>query len=187
MYKFACKQSPKTTENRRIRFESHRVAIATPMKIRYNFNKENSISALDNMKNILSELKDDCNYKFYELTYFTQHIGLDTLLGCVSDTVVEKSINSFINISNLLLYDINKNSDNNEYLLGSWQQLNSKRSKYNQAKVGAGNYIISLVNAGRYKIALDCYYKIESFNLFINNYYFNKKIQFAQSQCNISK
>lgn len=184
LYKFACKQSSKTIENRRIRFESHRASIATPMKIQYKFNKENSILALDNMKNMLLELKDDYNYKFYEITYFTQHIGLDALLGSVSDTVIEESINSFSNIVDLLFYDNNEHDDNNEYLLGSWQQLNGKRSKYNQSRAGVGNYIISLVNAGKYKIALNCYEKIVPFNLSISNY-FNSKIQLAKSKCNI--
>jgi hypothetical protein len=185
LYKFACDQSPKTTENRRIRFESHRAAIAIPVKTQYTFNQEHSIFALDNMKNILCELNDDCNYIFYELTYFTQYIGFDTLFGRISTNILEKSMHSFFNIINLLSYN-DKTNNANDYLLGSWQQLNNACSKYTQAKICAGNYIISLVNAGQYQSALYCYHAIESFNLPISDY-FNRKIQFARLHCNSSK
>lgn len=184
LYKFACQQSVKTAENQRVRFESHRASVAIPARIQYAFKKENSLLASDNMKNMLPELKYDYTYKFYELTYFTQHIGSDVLLGNVSATIIDESINSFLNIIELLSCNANEQDDDVIYLLGSWQQLNGRRSKYKQAKVAIGNYIISLIEAGKYKTALCCYEKIAPLNLYISDY-FNRKIQYAKSQYNI--
>ena len=43
---------------------------------------------------------------------------------------------------------------------------------------------ISFINAGKHKIALDCYNKIETYNLFFNSYFINK-IEYAKSKCNM--
>jgi hypothetical protein len=186
LYKFACRQSVQSAENRRIRFESHRASVAIPIMIEYNFNKENSLFALDNMKNMLPELKDDYNYKFYELTYFTQYIGAHTLLDNVSDMVVDESLHSFSNIIKYLSCVANEHDDDDIYLIGSWQQLNGVRSKYNQTKCAISNYIISLINAGKHKVALNCYEKMVPYNLSVGSY-FNSKIEYAKSQCNFGK
>lgn len=183
LYKYACINTPFINENKRIRFESHRATVATPMIIEYSFDKDNSLFALDNMKKMLPKLKDDYNYYFYELIYYTQYIGAYTLLGENFNSILEESLKSFERIYEYLYADKNEPDDNNLFILGSWQQLNGKRSKYNQAKCAINNYIISLINAGQYKIALECYDKISLFNINYGNY-FNVKIAFAKEKCN---
>lgn len=184
LYRFACQQSIKSVENQRVRFESHRASVAIPLVLNYNYNKDDSLFALNNMKDMLPELKNDFNYKFYELAYFTQYISMYTLLDNISGIVVEESLYSFSDMVKYLSSDTSEHDDNDIYLLGSWQQLNRDRSRYNQAKTGINNYIISLINAGKYKIALDCYRKLQPYNLIFNNYFINK-IEYAKSKCNM--
>jgi len=86
-----------------------------------------------------------------------------------------------MSIIELLESDKNEPDDNYIYLIGSWKQLNySKRAKFNQAAVGIKNYIIALVNIGKYDIALECYEKIKPYNLEHNNY-FKSRIELAEN------
>lgn len=180
LYKYACLHTPITEENRRICFESHRATVAIPIIIEYKFDKNNSLYALGNMKMMLTQLKDDYNFKFYELTYYTQCIGANTLTDEFSKDIVNKSLDKFIDILKYLDYDSNEHVDD-LFILGSWQQLNRRRSKYDQAKCAINNYIIQLVNARQYQMALECYNKIGKYNLSYGKY-FDDKIELAKEK-----
>jgi len=182
LYQHACQNSFKTADNIRIRFESHRAAVASPVNRKVEYNNNFSHLALDNLKNVLEEAKEDYNYPFYLITYLTQYINSMTISKekC-SSRIIEDAYESFINLLPLLNENKDELDDNDAYFIGSWQQLNGKRSKYRQAKVGIGNYIIALIDAGEYEQAIDCYEQFRTFKV-ITNEYFNDKILLAKEK-----
>lgn len=174
LYDYACKFSSKLKETARIRFESHRATVMIPLTVEYKFNKEHSLYALDNLKQSADEFKDSSEYTFYRLTYLTQAIGAHSLTNGNYRQFLDESLNLY---ESILPY-FSQKDENNNYLLGSWEQLNAIRPKYKQAKVATNNYIIQLINAKEYKTALHCYEKIKSYDLNFNNY-FHQKINTA--------
>ena len=184
-YKYACEKSSKIIENRMIRYESHRASITFPSLSKYKPDKNISRLALENMKKMLDdELVSDFNYEFHKITYFTQYINFNTKSQAeTTQKTFNDSYSAYMSIYNLLeadKADKNEPDENYIYLIGSWQQLNySKRPKFNQAIIGIKNYIIALVNAGKYDFALDCYEKIKSYNL-EHNSYFKSRIELAE-------
>ena len=180
LYKYACENCPKINENSIIRFESHRASVPIPMAVEYQTDKNHAMFSLENLKNSLEELKDSSNKRFYELTYYTQVIAcynffkenFKPLLDCANESF--ERILPYLNTENHSRY-----ADGKSYLLGSWDQLNQPRSQYNQATCAINNYIIQLINAEEFKLALHCYEKIKIFNL---NYggYFDSKIELAK-------
>lgn len=180
LYKYACENCPKINENSIIRFESHRASVPIPMVVEYKADKNHAMFSLENLKNSLYELKGSSNERFYELTYYTQ------VIACYN--FFKENFRSFLDRANdsyekLLPYLNTENyseyADGKPHLLGSWSQLNQSRSQYNQAKCAINNYIIQLVNAKEYKLALHCYKKIERYNLKYGSY-FNSKIELAK-------
>lgn len=179
LYLRACNETEKSVENQLIRFESHRAAVATPATEQYSFDKDVSLFALDNIKNILVEFEESYDYQFYRLTYYTLKIGLNSLLNRPSDETIEKSFPLIAR----LLPNLKSIHEESEFLLGSWQHFNERRSNYNQAEAGIGNYIITLINANYYQQALECYKLIKPYNLSYGTY-FNQKITQVQQQIN---
>lgn len=179
LYLHACNETEKSVDNQRIRFESHRATVATPAAEKYSFDKDVSLLALDNIKKMLVEFAENEDYLFYKLTYYTLKIGLNSLLNMTSDETIEKSLP----LVNHLLPNLKSVHDESKFLLGSWQDFNARRSKYNQAEAGIGNYIIQLINASRYQKALECYQLIKPYDITYGSY-FDKKINFAQQQIN---
>lgn len=181
-YKYACEKCPMIEENKRIRFESHRAAVATINDREYPFSENISRFALKNMRTMLDgELLSDFNYGFYNITYFTLVINFSVLIKTeIDEKVLTDSHSAFVLLLDDLKSDANEPDKNTLYLLGTWQSLNGTRAKFNQAAVGIKNYIIALVNAGKYAMALECYKRIEPYNLNYNNY-FKHKIELAET------
>ena len=125
LYQYACENCPKSNENAMIRFESHRAAVPTPMRVPYRADRNHAMLSLENLRKTWDELKDSANGRFCELTYYTQAIGCYTfyresvrcLLDCAND--------SFERILPLLSSE--NHTEEKPYLLGSWEQLNRAR------------------------------------------------------------
>lgn len=182
-YLRACEDSHKTAENRRVRFESHRAAVAGTTETDYPFDPTISYLALDNMKAMLgSELAADDNFNFYEITYFTKWINFNHIMNLEKDPrLLEDSLAAFtciLDLSNA----VEETGSGGDLLLGSWEQLNRTRSKLTQAKTGICNYIITLVNAENYSLALECYEKAKNYPMSFNHY-FDTKIKLAETIC----
>ena len=171
LYEYACKNSPKTQENVVIRFESHRANIAIPCLIDFKFDKEHSLYALENLRESVVELKNTSNAKFYKLTYFTQLIATYGLMNKDYKQFLDESQNCFEDILTYLKYP---NEKEQMHLIGTWEALNAPRTPYGQATCGINNYIITLINAKEYKLALYCYEKIEPFNLNYSKYFYSR-------------
>lgn len=178
LYQYACENCPKSNENAMIRFESHRAAVPTPMRVPYRADRNHAMLSLEHLRKTWDELKDSANGRFCELTYYTQAIGCYTfyresvrcLLDCAND--------SFERILPLLSSE--NHTEEKPYLLGSWEQLNRARSPYAQASCAIHNYIIQLVNAEEFNLALSCYERIRDFDLHYGNYFY-RKIELARS------
>lgn len=171
LYEYACKNSPKTQENVVIRFESHRANIAIPCLIDFKFDKEHSLYALENLRESVVELKNTSTAKFYKLTYFTQLIATYGLMNKDYKQFLDESQNCFEDILTYLKYP---NEKEQMHLIGTWEALNAPRTPYSQATCGINNYIITLINAKEYKLALYCYEKIEPFNLNYSKYFYSR-------------
>ena len=171
LYEYACKNSPKTQENVVIRFESHRANIAIPCLIDFKFDKEHSLYALENLRESVLELKNAATAKFYKLTYFTQLIATYGLMNKDYKQFLDESQNCFEDILTYLKYP---NEKEQMHLIGTWEALNAPRTPYIQATCGINNYIITLINAKEYKLALYCYEKIEPFNLNYSKYFYSR-------------
>ena len=171
LYEYACKNSPKTQENVVIRFESHRANIAIPCLIDFKFDKEHSLYALENLRESVVELKNTSTAKFYKLTYFTQLIATYGLMNKDYKQFLDESQNCFEDILTYLKYP---NEKEQMHLIGTWEALNAPRTPYGQATCGINNYIITLINAKEYKLALYCYEKIEPFNLNYSKYFYSR-------------
>lgn len=178
LYEYACNNSPKTQENAIIRFETHRANVAIPCLIEYEFNQNHSLYALENLRESVIELKNTPTAKFYELTYFTQRIATYNLINRNYTSFLPEAQNCFENMLTYLSYP---NENNEMHLIGSWEKLNAPRSKYNQATCAINNYIIQLINAKEYKLALYCNEKIKPYNLKYGRY-FDSKINLAQEE-----
>ncbi len=180
LYKYACENCPKINENAIIRFESHRASVPIPMAVEYKADKNHAMFSLENLKSTLKELKGSSNELFYELTYYTQIFACYNFFKENFKPFLDPANESFkkllpyLNTDNHAAY-----ADGKHHLLGSWDQLNQPRSPYNQATCAIHNYIIQLINAKEFKLALQCYDKIKIFDL---NYgrYFDSKIEFAK-------
>jgi hypothetical protein len=181
LYKYACEKSPKSADNRRIRYESHRAAATSGVLRENSINENISRFAFENMKTMLdSELLSDYNYNFYRITYFTLFIHMNVQMKVeTDDKILDESYLTVIPLFEYLQSDRNEPDKNTMYFLGSWDSFKSDRSKFNQATVGIKNYIIALINAGEYAIALEYYEKIKPYNLEYNNY-FKSKIELAE-------
>mgnify|MGYP005772592165 FL=1 len=180
LYNYACENSSKINENSIIRFESHRASVPIPMAVEYQADKNHAMFSLENLKNSLEELKGSSNERFYELTYYTQVIACYNFFKENFKLLLDRANDSFERILPYLNTENHSGyADGKSHLLGSWDQLNQPRSQYNQATCAINNYIIQLINAKEFKLALHCYEKIKKFNL---NYgsYFDGKIELAK-------
>jgi len=124
-YLYACKHSTRCGENRGIRFESHRAAIAALLKIE-------KFSIIDvpfrNMLELIEEEKDWENNIFAEFTYYTLLLEKAFILGqkeLVNDVI--KNINYLTNrkVEEVLYSNLERKQEND--VLGSWDNLNSSR------------------------------------------------------------
>lgn len=175
LYVTACNTAPKTNENCGIRLESHRAAISEigPQYGRPNI--ENSEFALNNIKNLINENPLDSNIRFYTITYYSLSLIVNSYLKRSQAETIDKAMESF----NALIPYLEKDVSSNE-IIGTWEQLNSKRPLNIQAKVGMNNLICHLINISQYQMALECYKIFEEKGI-PTNAYFKNRIEYAKS------
>ena len=179
LYRYACEKAPKREDNAVIRFESHRANVAFPSVVDYSFDAEHARFALENLANSCSELQHTSGALYYQLTYYTMAIGFNTLMKEDNKPLIEESYAAFTEILPYLHTEKQTYADGEERLLGTYDQLNAPRAKYNQAFCGIHNYIIQLVNAGAYQLALQCNALAEPVCLDYGSYY-KRKLQTAR-------
>ncbi|NMA83115.1 MAG: hypothetical protein GX962_04535 [Epulopiscium sp.] len=177
LYQTACNTAPKTSTNLGIRFESHRAAVALKNPNLGKPNKRISEFALNNMKNLIEENPLDYNIKFYTITYYS----LLLITKEIQSETLDKAMNSFDALVPYLDLD-NKKKDYYDIwgIWGTWEHLNSKRSMYNQARVGINNFIINLIDISQHRLALECY-KVFTEKGISTNDYLKSRIEYAKS------
>ncbi|MBU5437138.1 hypothetical protein KQI42_03895 [Tissierella sp. MSJ-40] len=178
LYITACNTAPKTNDNFRIRFESHRAAISLIGSKLGEPNIEMSEFALNNIKDLINENPTDYNMRFYTITYYSLLLVINTYLNRSQSEALDKAMESFNALVPYL--DMDNEKENYDEIVGTWEQLNSKRSKYNQAMVGINNLIMNLIDIFQYKMALECYKIFEEKRISTNDY-FKSRIEHAKS------
>ncbi|MGM0867550.1 MAG: hypothetical protein ACQEWF_23140 [Bacillota bacterium] len=148
-YLYACKHSSKSKANRGIRFESHRTTISSLIML----DKFSKIDVpFNNMFELINEEKDWENNLFAEYTYYTLLLEKAYKMGeqeLVKDALENINHLTEHNVKEILNSNIKKNQD--DYVLGSWQQLNSSRLSKASMTVLLHNLGCTLNSVERYK------------------------------------
>ncbi len=130
------------------------------------------------MENLIKEAPLDYNIKFYTITYYSLVLITNLYLKGFQPEMLDKAMESF---NALLPYlDLDNEKEDYDEIMGTWEQLNSKRSRYNQAKVGINNLIISLIDISQYMLALECYKVFKEKGITTNDY-LESRIKYAKS------
>ncbi|MCJ7841391.1 hypothetical protein MUB24_10875 [Lederbergia sp. NSJ-179] len=149
-YLYACKHSSRNKENRGIRFESHRAAIASLLKLE----KFSQIEVP--FRNLLELIEEDKNWEnniFAEFTYYTlllekafifdqQELVNDVIknINYLTDQKVKKKV---------LCSNVVEKQDN--VALGSWEDLNSSRLTKDSMNVLLHNIGCTFNEVGKYE------------------------------------
>lgn len=160
LYAHVCADTPRVPQNARIRFEAHRAAATMAAGLRTD--EALGLAALTNLGESAMELENEGG--FYRLIYLTLALAADNRMGRNIAANLEEARQCFLRMVNTAASAaVMPQESREEWLLGSWEQLNARRGLYEQAAVSTGNFIIQLVRLQEYRLAADCHEKTAAF------------------------
>lgn len=170
LYKASVMNTPRTPENIRIRFESHRAAAAASQII--DTDERLFAEGIKNMREVLAEMDGSDDADFYRLIYYAILLNRSCITTESRDEAVSESLPLFYSLAKTEIVGGEKP------VIGSWQGLNWKRTPENYVNVGTTNYIHALINCGKFKEALECDKAVRKLGFKRNNYYL-KRMKYA--------
>ena len=125
-YLYACEHSLRNESNRGVRFESHRAAVSSLLKLE----KFSNIDVpLINMLDLIQEDREWGNKPFAELTYYS--FLLEKAFKLDEQALIKESLEKIDYLINHRLLEILEDSiipmECDHLVLGSWEQLNTSR------------------------------------------------------------
>lgn len=161
-YLYACEHSTKNEMNRGGRFESHRTAIYSFLKLEQLSNIDFS---LNNMWNLINEDSEWENKWFAELTYYSLLVEKAFLLE--EQTLVKETVEKITHFIDHklteILRDPNIPLEQNPFVLGSWEQINTSRLTKRSMTIGLNNVACSLSRMNMHEES------VKAFSLAIQN------------------
>ncbi|MCG3087689.1 tetratricopeptide repeat protein [Sporosarcina cyprini] len=166
-YVYACQHSTRTAENRAVRFESHRAAIGSLLKLKKITPIEVPFSHMDQL---LQEDHDWENQTFATFTYYTLLIekaflvNEEYLLHDVSIKIkelLEKEVKAVL---------LSSMENQNYFALGSWGDLNSSRQAKDSMAVLLYNLGCMYHTIGKYEESIEMFRTALGYNTTVTKY-----------------
>jgi hypothetical protein len=157
-----------------IMFEVLRTALY-PIAMKTNI--ELADHAIEKMKYLVTKYTNDSQHFRFKNIYYCCLLSYNYIKGKTNDEILLESYDLFIQLKLHLKDDKAKSN----YLFGTYEDWNSKRSSWQQAR-SIYDYIITLIKTENYELAFKCYLEIgeEEFT----NGYFKKNIELLMDKIN---
>ena len=167
-YNYACDNTPRLASNRGVRFESHRTLIGS-LLVLDRFTEVDY--ALENLNQLIKEDGKWESLSFSKITYYklllARHYKSRDLPRVAS------ILKELKNITETLKYDSFENTQE-EFLLGSWEQLNAPKNSQKSILVALNNLACTYTDIEKHQESAELFNFIQERGHRLNSYGFSK-------------